>query len=61
MTLADIANAVWGVLLVVIGFSILRRRRPIGTWDYRPFGALAVFIGAIGLAFAVAAVVAQTS
>ena len=61
MTLPDIANAVYGGLLLVLGFIILRRRRPIGRWDYRPFGALAVFIGAMGLAFAIAAFVATAA
>ena len=61
MTPADIANGIWGVGLVALGLGVLRRRRPIGRWDYRPFGALAVFIGAIGLALTVVAAVAQTS
>ena len=61
MTPADFVNAVLGICLVTLGFAILRRRRPLGRWDYRPFGALAVFFGAIGLAFAVAGLARITS
>jgi amino acid transporter len=57
MTTTDVSNLGWGLLLVLIGLLVVRRRRPPGRWDYRPLGALAVVVGAVGVALAMAAFV----